>query len=152
VAWSVGWRGVLHTLCRDPGGNCPGLMKTLKPETTATILDGTANSLMLGEYTTMSTPRRTTFWAYSYTSYSLSSVSLETRTLLADYDRCNTIGGLSGVHTCKRAWGSFHAGPILNFAMCDGSVRSFSTVVSMPILTRLATIAGGEPVTLPNSF
>jgi prepilin-type processing-associated H-X9-DG protein len=150
--WGIGWRGPLHTLCRNTGSPCPGIAKQLKLESTATILDGTANTLMIGEYTTMTTPRRTSFWAYSYTSYSLSSVSLESRTLLADYNRCNAIGGLSGVHTCKRAWGSFHAGPILNFAMCDGSVRSFNLNVSMPILAQLATVAGGEPVSLPNSF
>ncbi len=154
--WSVGWRGALHTICRDPRATgtqpCPGIMNGLRPETTATILDGTANTLMVGEYTTTSRPRRTTFWAYSYTSYNQSSVSLESRTLIADYDKCNRIGGRSGVHTCKRAWGSLHAGPMVNFAMCDGSVRTFTTNVSMQVLAELATVAGGEAVALPSAF
>jgi prepilin-type N-terminal cleavage/methylation domain-containing protein/prepilin-type processing-associated H-X9-DG protein len=148
--WGIGWRGPLHMICRWTG--CPGIAKQLTLESTGTILDGTANTLIVGEYTTITRPRRTTFWAYSYASYSLSSVSLQTRTLLADYNRCEQIGGPSGVHACKRAWGSFHAGPIINFAMCDGSVRSFTTNVSMPILANLATVAGGEAVSLPNSF
>jgi prepilin-type processing-associated H-X9-DG protein len=143
----------LHTLCRSTAsGQCQGLAGQLKQESTGTILDGTANTLMIGEYSTFTRPRRTTFWAYSYTSYSLSSVSQQTRTLLADYDRCVAIGGPAADHPCKRAWGSFHAGPVLNFAMCDGSVRSFSTTVSMPVLQDLATVAGGEAVSLPNYF
>ena len=124
----------------------------LKLETTGTILDGTANTLMVGEYTTTTRPRRTTFWSYSYTSYNQSSVSLQTRTLLADYEKCRQIGGPSGEHACKRAWGSLHAGPVINFCMSDGSVRSFTTNVSMQVLAELASVAGGEPVTLPNAF
>ena len=87
--WGIGWRGPLHTLCRrdNSSSECPGIARALKLESTGTILDGTSNTLMVGEYTTITTPRRTTFWAYSYTSYSLSSVSLQTRTLLADYLR-----------------------------------------------------------------
>jgi hypothetical protein len=150
LGWGLGWRGPLHTLCRAPGSPCPGMMPSLKQESTATILDGTSNTLMVGEYSTMTTPRRTTFWAYSYASYSLSSVSLQTRTLLSDYEKCKKIDGPSGEHACKRAWGSFHAGPLINFALCDGSVRGFSTNVSMQILASLATVAGGEAVSLPN--
>jgi prepilin-type processing-associated H-X9-DG protein len=150
--WGATWRGPLHFICRNPGSVCDGIVRQLKVESTATILDGTANTLMVGEYTTFTHPRRTTFWAYSYTSYNQSSVSLQTRTLLANYDRCVAIGGPANDHPCKRAWGSFHAGPVLNFAMCDGSVRSFGITISMPILAQLATVAGGEAVSLPNSF
>lgn len=148
----ISWRGPLHTLCRNTGSACPGIAKQLKVESAGTILDGTTNTLMVGEYTTITTPRRTTFWAYSYTSYSLSSVSLQTRTLLADYDRCEKIGGPSGVHACKRAWGTFHAGSVINFAMCDGSVRAFSPTVSTQVMVELASVAGGEAVTLPNTL
>jgi hypothetical protein len=143
------WRGPLHTLCRD-NGNCPGVAGQLKQESTADILDGTSNTLMVGEYTTISHPRRTTFWAYSYTSYTLSSVSQQTRTLLADYDRCKAIGGPADEHPCKRAWGSMHSGPVINYLLVDGSVRGVSTNVAMPLLASLATVAGGEAVTLPN--
>ena len=37
------------------------------------ISDGTSNTLMVGEYTTVTHRTRTTFWAYSYTSYNQSS-------------------------------------------------------------------------------
>lgn len=153
--WGIGWRGPLHFLCRNPStsnSGCPGIAGQLKLESTATILDGTSNTLMVGEYSTVTIQRRTTFWAYAYTSYAQSSVSLQTRTLLADFDKCDKIGGPAGVQPCKRAWGSFHAGPVLNFAMCDGSVRSFTPNVSMKILASLATVAGGEAVTLPTSL
>jgi prepilin-type N-terminal cleavage/methylation domain-containing protein len=74
------WRGPLHTICRDAsgsntGGPCPGYMKTLKPENIAAILDGTSTTLLVGEMTTVTTPRRTTFWGFSYTSYNQSSVT-----------------------------------------------------------------------------
>ena len=39
------------------------------------IIDGTSNTLLIGEYTTKSNFRRTSFWAYSYTSYCLSTVT-----------------------------------------------------------------------------
>jgi prepilin-type processing-associated H-X9-DG protein len=54
-----------------------------------------------------------------------------------------------GDNQCKRAWGSFHANGNLNFAMCDGSVRSVGTNVDMNlVLPALATISGGETVNL----
>jgi prepilin-type N-terminal cleavage/methylation domain-containing protein/prepilin-type processing-associated H-X9-DG protein len=151
TGWTISWRGPLHTLCRRPDNNCPGIAGQLKNENTGTILDGTSNTLMVGEYTTTTHQRRTTFWSYSYTSYNQSSVSLQTRTLLPDYDKCVAIGGPSGVHACKRAWGSLHAGRLLNFALCDGSVRTVTPNVSMPLLAALATVAGGEPVQMPSN-
>lgn len=138
------WRGPLHTYCRS----CTAL-SYLKNETTATILDGTSNTIMAAEMTTRTHINRTTHWAYTYTSYNQSSfVDGQSRALLADYDRCVAIGGTGADNTCKRGWGSFHPNG-LNYLFCDGSVRFFNLNVSMPILCDLATIAGGEPVRLP---
>jgi prepilin-type processing-associated H-X9-DG protein len=107
---------------------------------------------MVGEYTTApnSTPNRRTFWAYAYTSYNESVVTFaQSRTLIADFDKCsNTAPG--GSNQCKRAWGSFHTGDLLNFAMCDGSVRQISPNIDMVFLMpALATIDGGEVAVLP---
>jgi prepilin-type N-terminal cleavage/methylation domain-containing protein/prepilin-type processing-associated H-X9-DG protein len=145
VAWLMGWnggdRGVMHA--------CNASALTF-PERIANITDGLSNTLMLGEYVTKTHPTRRTFWSYSYTSYAVSLVTIgQSRTLLPDFDLCvNTPPG--GNNQCKRAWGSLHTGGMLNFALCDGSVRTVSPSVDMnTVLPALATIAGGEVVTVP---
>ncbi len=37
----------------------------------------------------------------------------------------------------------------MNFALCDGSVRALSMNIDGQAFESLATVAGGEPVTLP---
>jgi prepilin-type N-terminal cleavage/methylation domain-containing protein/prepilin-type processing-associated H-X9-DG protein len=136
-------RGVMH--------GCPhnvGKLTNASPERLAGITDGTSNTLMIGEYATRTHPNRRTLWAFAYTSYNESVVTYgQSRTLLADFDLCNDTPP-RGSNQCKRAWGSFHGGGMLNFAFCDGSVRSISPSVDMiSVLPALATIAGGEVVT-----
>jgi prepilin-type processing-associated H-X9-DG protein len=119
------------------------------PERLAAITDGTSNTLMIGEYATRTELDRRTFWAYAYTSYNESVVTFgQGRTLIADFTECvNTPP--KGDNQCKRGWGSFHAGGNLNFALCDGSVRSVSASVDINnVLPALATIAGNEVVNL----
>jgi prepilin-type N-terminal cleavage/methylation domain-containing protein/prepilin-type processing-associated H-X9-DG protein len=122
-------------------------------ERIGSITDGTSNTLMVGEYSTKthvaSESSRRTFWAYAYTSYNESCVTFaQSRTLIPDFDLSNNTAP-GGSNQCKRAWGSFHSGGLLNFAMCDGSVRGISPNVDMnSVLPALATIAGGEVVTL----
>ena len=130
------WKGVLHAI---------GLNR-LRPERVATVTDGTSNTLMLGEMATKTRSRRGTFWAYTYTSYNRSDISVgQPRTLINDYNRCVSIGGSGGSNACKRGWGSFHVGG-LHFAMCDGSVRMISTNVFMDTLANMATIGDGEVI------
>jgi prepilin-type N-terminal cleavage/methylation domain-containing protein len=126
------WAGVLHVV----DGR-------LRPESFASISDGTSNTLMVGEYGTKSRIHRRTFWAYSYASYNKSDVIPESRTLLNDYDRCAAIGGQGGLQACSRGWGSFHPG-IVQFLLADGSVRPVSRSVNMQLLAEAATIAGRE--------
>jgi prepilin-type N-terminal cleavage/methylation domain-containing protein/prepilin-type processing-associated H-X9-DG protein len=132
-----GDRGVLHA--------CNPL--NVGAERIATITDGTSNTLMFGEYATKDTPGRRTFWAYAYTSYNLSVVTFNASwTLQASYVDCSNTPNPSGPNQCKRAWGSFHTGG-LNFAFCDGSVKTISRSVDMvTVLPALATIAGDEVV------
>jgi prepilin-type N-terminal cleavage/methylation domain-containing protein len=127
------WAGVLHVV----DGR-------LRPESFASITDGTSNTLLVGEYGTKSRIKRRTFWAYSYASYNKSDVIPESRTLLNDYDRCAAIGGLGGLQACSRGWGSFHPG-VVQFLLADGSVRPVSRTVEMVLLAEAATIAGNEP-------
>ncbi len=132
------WRGVLHTVGTD-GLTC---------ESFANIRDGTSNTLMVGEMSSVTHQNRATFWAYTYGGYNTSAAVPESRTLLNDYDKCVAIGGSGGSNPCKRGWGSFHPG-VIHFALCDGSVRTINTNIDMELFCQLATIAGGEPVQVP---
>jgi prepilin-type processing-associated H-X9-DG protein len=121
-------------------------------ETLPGMPDGTSNTLMVGEYATRTDPgnnpnsSRRTLWAYSYTSYNQSSITIgQSRTLLPDWQECDRIGGLGGNNVCKRGWGSMHGGNRINFVLCDGSVRSISPNVDVNfVLPAMGTIAGGE--------
>ncbi len=110
-------------------------------ESFATVLDGSSMTLAVGEYATRTEPRRTSFWAYGYTSFALSSMTPESRTLIADYDQCVEAGNSN---PCKRAFGSFHAGNVIQFLKCDGSVYALTPMIDMHVYESLATIAGGE--------
>src|SRR5207244_12549947 len=103
------------------------------PNRMTDITDGTSSTLMIGEYATKTHPTRRTFWAYAYTSYNLSVVTIgQSRTLIPDYDLCSvTPPTTNGANQCKRGWGSFHAGGGINFVFGDGPVRSVSSNVDM---------------------
>jgi prepilin-type N-terminal cleavage/methylation domain-containing protein/prepilin-type processing-associated H-X9-DG protein len=135
-------RGVMHA--------CPeGIAYA---ERVGTILDGTSNTLMVGEYATRTHLSRRTYWAYAYTSYNDSVVTYaQSRTLIPDYDLCvRTAPG--GSNQCKRSWGSFHTNNMLNFLFCDGSVHGITTSIDMnTVLPALATIQGGE-LSIPSFY
>jgi prepilin-type N-terminal cleavage/methylation domain-containing protein len=115
-------------------------------EKMSTILDGTSNTLIVGEYTTLTRPRRTSFWSYPYTSFALSAAAAQSRTLIADYDLCAKQGDSN---PCKRAWGSLHAGGGIQFLRVDGSVNTISKNISPTLFVQLSTISGGEAVSTP---
>ncbi|MCR9294998.1 MAG: DUF1559 domain-containing protein [bacterium] len=129
-------KGIFHWT-----GRINGQVNKFSSEKFGTISDGTSNTLMVGEYMTMTTPRRTTFWAYSYTSFVLSCMTPESRTLIPDYSLCAAQGDSN---PCKRAFGAFHPGNLINFVRCDGSVNPLSPTLDMKVYWALSTIAGGE--------
>lgn len=138
------WRGAMHNISLNPGsGN-----RKMLPVRLRQILDGTTRTLMVGEYHTTTQPGRRTLWSYAYTSYNQSSGFPESRTLLADYVRCMTIGG-GGIDTCKRAWGSLHSGGNMVFTRCDGSTRVIDSEIDMTVFCAATTIQGGEAESLP---
>lgn len=104
---------------------------------------------MVGEYMTRTTPRRRTFWAYTYTSYNQSSVHPASHTYLPDFARCEQISASLGLDNrpCRRSFGSFHTNGA-NWVLCDGSVRFIAQSVDMNILANMATIAGNEVQTI----
>ena len=124
----------------DGNGNFEGRWKPVRMRD---VVDGTSNTLAVGEYGTLTSPRRTTFWGYTYTSYVLSCATPEARTLIADYDKCRSQGNSN---PCKRAFGSFHAGGVVNFLKADGSVGNISPNIDLGIYTALASIQGNEVV------
>lgn len=110
---------------------------------------------MIGEYTTNSTIRRTTFWAYTYTSYNQSSIGPESRYFGFHYGNSSThpgtcwgTPGLNGDQLCKRAINSGHTQGA-NFTLGDGSVRFFSRNVDINLLMAMATMSAGEVVSIP---
>jgi prepilin-type N-terminal cleavage/methylation domain-containing protein/prepilin-type processing-associated H-X9-DG protein len=120
------------------------------PERIAGATDGTSNTLMVGEYTSRTTTRRATFWAYTYASYNQSSVGAESRLFgkhygasATDTTGCWGTPGLYGDQMCKRAFNSGHTNGA-NFVMGDGSVKFISYNVALDLLQNMATMGGGE--------
>jgi prepilin-type N-terminal cleavage/methylation domain-containing protein/prepilin-type processing-associated H-X9-DG protein len=134
-------RGVLHVVGNTNPTNCPEGTQ----ETMVAIVDGTSNTLLLGEYTNIDQENRATFWAYGYTSYNQSTVTNQTRILGNEYRKCAALGnGSNGDdNPCKRGFGSNHTNG-LNFAFADGSVRFIQYSVDINLLAAMATMAGGE--------
>ena len=137
------WRGVLHVIVRTTDATLAAQCPTGTTERMTSIIDGTSNTLLVGEYTNIDVPRRATFWAYGYTSYNQSSVTSESRILGNSYNRCRNSPGNGGNNPCKRGFGSNHPNG-LNFLMADGSVRFVSYNVDINLLAAMATMAGGE--------
>jgi hypothetical protein len=149
-------RGVLHSMSDatyptpfPKGYTAPPYGK----ESLASISDGTSNTLMVGEYTTRTQPGRTTFWAYTYTSFAMSEIVLppQSRQFLNDYIACTNItipGFTNGINPCKRGWASFHAG-VNNWLLADGSVHAISVNADVLTLGHMASIADGTVVVEP---
>jgi prepilin-type N-terminal cleavage/methylation domain-containing protein len=132
-----GWQGPMHTTAIDSTG-----WRSLRAERLKSIRDGQSHTALVGEYQTTTTQARRTFWAYAYTSYTQSSAFFESRTLVADYDRCVLAGG-GGEHTCKRAWGSLHPAGV-QFVFCDGAVKTIPVTVDMQVFVAAATIGNQD--------
>jgi type II secretory pathway pseudopilin PulG len=130
------YRGALHWV-----GRVNDQSNEYDCERLSHITDGLSNTLLVGEYTTKTSPRRTTFWAYGYTSFALSCMTPESRTLIADFDKCAKQGDAG---PCKRAFGSLHDGGVIQFLKCDGSVMAISPGIDRSCYGAMATIAGGD--------
>jgi len=138
----MGWRGPLHVVGDAVDFN--GKTVRWRCESIDKITDGASNTFAVGEQLTLTNQSRSTYWAYTYTSYNKSAAIPESRILLADYVRCVlTPGTFHRDNYCKRGWGTLHPGGI-QFVMCDGAVRSVDTGIDMELFCALATIAGNE--------
>lgn len=133
-------RGPIYTVVDNDGsgGSFPQEVQLKQ------ITDGTSKTRLAGEYMTRTNPRRRTLWAYAYTSYNQSSGTLNSATLIPDYNLCVNLPGSTCVDHCKRAWGSFHGGGIFQNVFCDGAVRAISDSVDMEVFVAACTIAEQE--------
>jgi prepilin-type N-terminal cleavage/methylation domain-containing protein len=145
-----GWtRGPMHAVGIHPTQQP---QRKFGPVEIKQIADGTTNTLLVGEYHTITNPPvslgsltqkdvvRRTLWAYAYTSYNQSSAVPESRALIPDYLTAYNMPGAE--HNPKRAWGSLHAGNMIMFAYCDGSVTEIRDDIDVTsVWARLGTIA-----------
>ena len=112
------------------------------------IQDGTSKTLLVGEAVNITPHNRGTFWAYSFTAYNKGTITLgDSRMLLGDYEVCKTIN--PNAEPCKRFFGGQHAGGVVPFVLCDGSIRFITSEVDLQVLANAATIDGRETTELP---
>jgi prepilin-type N-terminal cleavage/methylation domain-containing protein len=158
--WSapnLAYRGMLHWI----GTVSSTQMSKLGPVRFGDIVDGTSNTLAVGEYTNMgdltfrtSTTKTAagaaytaTFWAYGYDWFIIGCAGTQpgagSRGLIANYERCCQFGQ---ANLCSRGFGSAHAGSVIQFVRADGSVIPISPTITIPVYAALATIAGSEVV------
>ncbi len=130
-----GWRGPMHLT---------GYID-LEEESIRNIEDGTSNTLMVGEHTTITNPQRRTFWAYTWGGYAMSQAWNDPRMFLGDYDKCQTLSGSGANRVCMAMWYSFHPGSV-NFLRCDGSVATIQRDIDLEVFGSLCSIGGGEVV------
>jgi prepilin-type N-terminal cleavage/methylation domain-containing protein len=141
------WRGAMHVVVQRNSGRNIGL------ERLADIIDGTSNTLLIGEYHTKTTNRRRRFWGYAYSGYNQSGIHLGSPTTFGfpDFDLCDAAPPTgAGAHNndCKRAFASFHPGGV-QFALADASVRFVPKTIDFNLLVGSATIQRSESSRLP---
>ncbi|MBY0525769.1 MAG: DUF1559 domain-containing protein [Gemmataceae bacterium] len=129
------WLGILHS---------DGPPYNLGSERVTDVLDGTGNTLMVGERAHSTHSNRATFWAYTYGGYNSSAGVPESRIFLRDYDLCVQTPGVGGENPCKRGWSSFHSGDVVNFVFVDGSVRTLHVNINVNTFVAMTTVRGGE--------
>jgi prepilin-type N-terminal cleavage/methylation domain-containing protein/prepilin-type processing-associated H-X9-DG protein len=136
------WRGLLHVV---PLPTVPGVVKPLRQERVADVLDGTSNSLAVTEYHTRSNNRYRAFWGYARNQYTQAGAMPVAATRIPDYDRCvSQVGNGDPALLCRRGFASLHTGDGANALFADGSVRFFTNNLDSRVFMALATIAGGE--------
>ncbi len=120
-------------------------------ESLNTVLDGSSNTLLVGEKATTTRRDIAAFWAYTYLSYAMGHTVEHPLSINNDLAACMTLAtamGVWGGGACANSWGSFHPG-VIQFALADGSARVISQNIDLSILCAISTIQGGETPQLP---
>jgi prepilin-type N-terminal cleavage/methylation domain-containing protein len=115
----------------------------------AEIVDGTSNTLLVGEYHTRRTifERSTSvaFWGSTHAYHNEGTPQTEAFNRIPDYQEC--LKQANGQHfLCNRNFASMHSSHVIQFVYCDGSVRGIQPTIEGTLYENLATIAGGEVV------
>jgi len=139
-------RGPLHVVC-DPTASPTDSFSTV---ITSQITDGLTNTLLVGEYHTISGRYNTVgpFWASSVSVHNSSSTWRASYARgLPDYDACVATPGGHWVY-CASAFASLHSGNMMNFVTCGGNVIRISPNMADDLYEAAGTIAGGayEPI------
>lgn len=133
-----------------------GIIYPLSKVRLTDILDGTSNTLMIGEYSsavgfTGSNAAPSSAWGaiqpWTWGYYNYSSSDPDKGWLMIDHKYIEFPIGYSGSFRTNNApFRSNHPGRGANFAMGDGSVRFLNANTSLLLLQSLATRRGGEAV------
>lgn len=128
------------------------------------VLDGTTNTLLLGEYSSavgltgnLRPPSGNWGamqpWTWGHYAYvECFSTNVNAGWLTIDHKTVEFPIGYKGAYrTNNSPFRSNHPGNGANLALCDGSVRHMGPRTSLNLLYRLATRNGGETVSLPGS-
>ena len=126
-----------------------------KPVKLKQVTDGTSRTLLVGEYQSRTEPKRKGIWAGGWRYWSKGHLLRDSTGEAAVYRIPDTgycsrelsdspPGGGGWGSFCIRTFSSLHAGGVIQFVFCDGSVRSIPDIVDDDIYLSLGTIAGGE--------
>jgi prepilin-type N-terminal cleavage/methylation domain-containing protein len=138
-------RGPIHVV--DINGS-------IGPSRLGSVTDGTSNTLMFGEYMTQEGNAnnqgtggsnmnfRRPAWGVAFRDHTLGTTFVESRYRLADFEICDATDPIG--FACKRSLASLHAGGVINFARCDGSVATIQPEVDGEVFRDMGTMAGGE--------
>jgi len=144
VRWD--WRGVFHTAGYVKRS---GATSTVQQESVASLIDGTSNTIGVGEMHKIRSTysKRTwalpTLWGYNYGWYNKSVILTGGGNLDLHLRDWNTYcGTVITEGAALRGWGAYHASG-LNFSMMDGSVRFVPTTVEPSVLGNYAAVADG---------
>lgn len=108
------------------------------------IVDGTSNTIAIGEYGTKTSVHRQPVFGYPYMYWTTASLDDESAAYLNDYDKCMASGIWgSSRGGCDNTLASFHAGGI-NFAIADGSVTFLSDSMDRNVIRAMVTLAGSD--------
>lgn len=125
------------------------------PVRIAQITDGTSKTVLVGEYHSIEVPIRQAAWAGAWRYHSKGHLSRDDRGEASVYrvpDMSYCAGSLRSIppggggnqFLCFRAFASLHAGGVIQFARCDGSVFGVPDSIDDEVYLSLGTIAGEE--------